>query len=421
MKRRDFITVLGGAAAWPLAAPAQQPAVPVVGWLDTSSREARRGRGLLRLHAGLQETGYREGQNVAFEYRWADWQYDRLPSLAADLVRRQIAVIFAIGAASALAAKAATTTIPIVFSIGGDPVSLGLVSSLNRPGGNLTGFGGLVNALGSKQLQLLRELAPGAKTMAYLVYPANPNTQGDVKDVQAAAGVLRLQVNILNVSSPGDIDLAFATIARQQLDAVLVANDGFLNSRVRQIAQLALIHRVPTIFPHREAANVGGLTSYGPGMERPIIGVYVGRILKGEKPGDLPVVQATEFEFVINLITAKSLGLTVPPSLLAIADEVIERSGAASSLRSSAARRPAGRSRRGRSKATACGASACSRGSTKTILRGSLPTLRSRRRLRTWVGAMAATCGWTLVGAALTSIGYERSRGSWSACNPTSF
>jgi putative ABC transport system substrate-binding protein len=327
MKRREFITLLGGAMTWPLAARAQRAAVPVVGWLDTVSREARRDS-LAAFHAALREIGYVEGQNIAFEYRWAEGQYDRLPSLAADLVRRQVAVIFAYGATPALAAKAATTTIPIVFATGGDPVSLGLVSSLNRPGGNLTGGSGLYNALGSKQLQLLNEFAPGAKAMAHLVNPANPNAQGDVKDMQTAAGVLRLQVNILNASIPGDIDLAFAAIAQEQLGGVLVANDPFLNSRVHQIAQLALIHRVPTVFPHREAVAVGGLMSYGAGgptMEgmRPIAD-YIGRILKGEKPGDLPVVQGTKFEFVINLITAKSLGLTVPPSLLAIADEVIE-------------------------------------------------------------------------------------------------
>ena len=221
MKRRDFITLLGGAVALPLAARAQQAKLPVVGCLYGSSLEALR-RAVAEIHPGLQETGYREGQNVAFEYRPAEGQYDRLPSLAADLVRRQVAVIYAVGTPSALAAKAATATIPIVFQVGGDPVSLGLVSSLNRPGGNLTGLGGLVNALGSKQLQLLRELAPGAKVMAYLVNPANPNTQGDVKDVQTAADVLRLQVKILNASTPSDIDRAFATIAQQQLGGVLV-------------------------------------------------------------------------------------------------------------------------------------------------------------------------------------------------------
>jgi putative ABC transport system substrate-binding protein len=326
MRRREFITLLGGAtAAWPLVARAQQ-ALPVVGWLDTLSLEERR-EGVAAFHAALQETGYREGQSVAFEYRWAERQSDRLPSLAADLVRRQVTVIFAVNAASALAAKAATTTIPIVFATGGDPVSLGIVSRLNRPGGNLTGVSGLGNALGSKRLQLLHDLAPGAEAMAYLVNPANPNAQGDAKDMQTAAGVLRLQVNILNVSIPSDIDLAFATIARQQLGGVLVANDAFLISSTNQIAQLALSHRVPSIFQYRAAATAGGLMSYG--GQRPLdllraAAGYVGRILKGEKPADLPVVQQAKFEFVINLRTAKELGLTVPLQMLIVADEVIE-------------------------------------------------------------------------------------------------
>jgi putative ABC transport system substrate-binding protein len=232
MRRREFIAGLG-AAAWPVAARAQQPAV---GWLDTLSFEARRDA-VAAFHAGLEETGYREGQNVMFEYRWAEGQYDRLPSLAADLVRRQVAVIYASGATPALAAKAATTTIPIVFGTGGDPVSLGLVSNLNRPGANITGVSTLINALVSKHSQLLHELVPGAKAIAYLANPANPFAQGDAKDVQTAAGLLRWQVNILNASVPSDIDLAFATIARQQLGGLLVANDPFLNSRVNQIAQ----------------------------------------------------------------------------------------------------------------------------------------------------------------------------------------
>ena len=245
-------------------------------------------------------------------------------------MRRQVAVILALGgAASGLAAKAATTTIPIIFITGGDPVSLGLVSNLNRPGGNLTGVSVIGNALGSKRLQLLHELAPGAKAMAFLVNPANPNAQGDAKDMQTAAGVLGLQVNILNASIPSDIDLAFATIARQQLGGVLVANDPFLISSTNQIAQLALTHRVPSIFQYREGAAAGGLASYGAvsnsttGIGAPMV-TYLGRILKGEKPGDLPIVRPSKFEFVINLKTAKSLGLTVPPSLLAIANEVIE-------------------------------------------------------------------------------------------------
>ena len=328
MRRREFITLVGAAAAaWPRVARAQQRALPVVGCLDDSSLVTRR-RLLAASHAALREIGYIEGQNIAFEYRWAEEQYDRLPAFAADLVRRKVAVIVAGGATPALAAKAATTTIPIVFGTGGDPVSLGLVSTLNRPGGNLTGVSTLIIAIGSKQLQMLHELAPGAKAIAHLVNPANPNAQGDAKDVQSAAGMLRLQVNILNVSTQSDIDLAFATIARQQLGGVLVANDPFLNNRFNQIAPLALTLRVPTVFPHREAVTVGGLISYGPSrtdnsLSRQM-GIYTGRILKGEKPADLPVVQATKFELAINLQTARLLGIDVPPTLLALADEVIE-------------------------------------------------------------------------------------------------
>ena len=326
IRRRDFITLLGSAAAaWPIAARAQKAKLPVVGWLDSSSLEARRDT-LTAFHTGLQETGYREGENVVLVYAWADNRSERIAPLAADLVRRQVAVIVTAGVTAALAAKAATTKIPIVFGTGGDPINLGLVSSLNRPGGNLTGVSTLGNALASKQLQLLHQLTPSGKAIAHLANPANPIAQSDVKDVQTAASMLRLEVDILNASIPGDIDLAFETIGRQQLGGVVVANDPFLNSRVNQIAQLALTHKVPTVFPHREAVTVGGLISYGTSDMENVrqIGVYTGRILKGEKPGDLPIVQATKFQFVINLITAKSLGLTVPPNLLATADEVIE-------------------------------------------------------------------------------------------------
>jgi putative ABC transport system substrate-binding protein len=325
MRRREFITLLGGAAAWPLAARAQQGRLPAVGWLDSSSFEARRDN-VTAFHAGLRETGYREGENVVLVYAWADNRSERLAPLAGDLVRRQVAVIVTGGVTAAFAAKAATTTIPIVFGTGGDPVGLGLVSSLNRPGGNLTGVSSLGNALASKQLRLLHELTPGAKAIAHLSNPANPIAQSDVKDVQTAAGVVGLEVNILNASIPGDIDLAFETIGRRQLGGVVIANDPFLNSRVNHITQLALTHKVPTVFTYREAVQLGGLISYGArGLENiRQIGVYAGRILKGEKPGDLPIVQATKFHFAINLINAKSLGLTVPATLLAIADEVIE-------------------------------------------------------------------------------------------------
>jgi putative ABC transport system substrate-binding protein len=326
MIRRKFITLLGGAAVGlPLAARAEQVAVPVVGWLDPGSLEARRDT-LAAFYAALQETGYREGRNVTLVYSWAENRSERFARLAADLVSRQVDVIAAFGAASALAAKAATTKIPIVFATGGDPVGLGLVSSLSRPGGNLTGISSLGNALASKQLQLLHDLVPGASAMVHLANPDNPNAQSDVNDVQTAAGLLKLQVNTLKASSPGDIDLAFATIARQQSGGVLVAYDPFLNNRVNQIAQLALTQKVPTVFTQREAVTVGGLISYGPSvMEsgRPM-GVYIGRILSGEKPGDLPIVRPTNFQLVINRITAKSLGLSLPPALVAIADEVIE-------------------------------------------------------------------------------------------------
>jgi putative ABC transport system substrate-binding protein len=326
MRRREFITLLGGAAAaCPLAAQAQQPALPVIGWLDSASLGERR-EVLAGFHTGLQEISYREGQNVMLAYSWAEHLSERIAPLAIDLARRQVAVIVASGAACALAAKEATAKIPIVFGTGGDPVRLGLVSSLNRPGGNLTGVATLGNALASKQLQLLRDLAPGAKAIAYLTNPTNPNAQSDVNDVQTAAGALRLQVNVLNASTPNDIDLAFATIARQQLSGVLVANDPFLNSRVSQVAQLALTQKLPSVFPHREAVPVGGLISYGAILMETgrAMGIYTGRILRGEKPGDLAIVQTAKFQFVINLITAKSLGLTVPPALLAIADEVFE-------------------------------------------------------------------------------------------------
>ena len=328
MRRRDFLTLLGGAAAsspWPLAARAQQEAIPIVGWLDPGSLEARRDT-LAAFSDGLQETGFREGRSVRVVYAWADNRSDHFAPLAADLVRRQVAVIAAFGAASALAAKAATTKIPIVFGTGGDPVSLGLVSGLNRPGGNLTGVSSLGNALAAKQLQLLHDLVPPVSTLAHLANPVNPNARSDVNDVQAAAGVLKLQVNTLNAGSPSEIELAFATIAAHQIGGVLVAYDPFLNNRVKQIAQLALSQKVPAVFTQREGVSVGGLISYGPSIiesGRPM-GLYTGRILRGERPADLPIIQPTSFELVINLKTAKALGLTVPPSLLAIADEVIE-------------------------------------------------------------------------------------------------
>jgi putative ABC transport system substrate-binding protein len=328
MRRRAFITLLGGAAAWPLAAQAQQPAMPVVGILNSTSRDDPNAADQLRaFNRGLAESGYIEGQNVVIENRWAENQYDRLPALAAELVRRRVTVIAAAGGiASALAAKAVTTTIPIVFSTGGDPVKLGLVSSLNRPGGNLTGASSLGNALVGKQLQLLHELVPKADAIAFLVNPNNPTAEADTKEAHAAAGVLGQQIHVLNASAPSDIDAAFASLVRQRAGGLLVARDPFLNAASDQLATLALRHAVPTILSVREFATAGGLVSYGPSFGEVFrqMGVYTGRILKGEKPADLPVMQATKFELVINLKTAKALGLTVSNQMQLLADEVIE-------------------------------------------------------------------------------------------------
>jgi putative tryptophan/tyrosine transport system substrate-binding protein len=329
MRRRDFITLLSGAAAaWPLAARAQQPAMPVVGVLNSTSRDDPNVADQSRaFHRGLAETGYIEGKNVVIEDRWAENQYDRLPALAAELVRRRVTVIAAAGGiASALAAKAATSTIPIVFNTGGDPVKLGLVSSFNHPGGNLTGASSLGNALVGKQLQLLHELVPKADAIAFLANPNNPIAEADAKEVQAAAGVLGQQIHVLNASAPSDIDAAFAALVRQQAGGLLVARDPFLNGASDQLATLALRYAVPTILSVREFATAGGLASYGPSFEEGFrqMGVYTGRILKGEKPADLPVIQATKFELVINLKTAKALGLTVSNQMQLLADEVIE-------------------------------------------------------------------------------------------------
>jgi putative tryptophan/tyrosine transport system substrate-binding protein len=325
MRRREFIALLGGAATWPLAAHAQQPAMPVIGYLCSASREDDPFR--VGFHRGMKETGYVEGQNVVVEYRWADYQYDRLPSLAADLVTRQVAVIFAMTITATQPARAATTTIPIVFAIGDDPVKFGLVAAFNRPGANITGvtwLGG--STLAAKRLQLLHELAPSATIMGLLVNPNNPAVEAETREVKEAARSLGLQVDVLNANTESDINLAYARLVNQRVGALLVATDLFFASRRDQIITLAERHALPTMFNRREFADAGGLASYGTDLADAArqSGVYAGRILKGEKAADLPVIQATKVELVINLKTAKTLGLTVPLPLLGRADEVIE-------------------------------------------------------------------------------------------------
>ena len=326
MNRREFISLIGGAAAWPLAARAQQPALPVVGFLSSQSA-AEWAVYLAAFRQGLNETGYVEHRNVGIEYRWAEGQYGRLPAFAADLVRLQISVIAATGhSAAALAAKAATATIPIVFITGADPVKLGIVYSLNRPGGNATGVYFLLNELAPKRLELLHQLMPAATTIAFLVNPANPSSQSETSDVQAAARILGLRVHAEKASSERDIDAAFANFVQERVNALFVAADAYLLDRRDQLVALAASHALPACFSTSAYVAAGGLMSYGPSATDAYrqAGLYTGRVLKGEKPGDLPVVQPTKFDLIINLKTAKALGITVPPSLLATADEVIE-------------------------------------------------------------------------------------------------
>jgi putative ABC transport system substrate-binding protein len=325
MGRRQFVALLGGAAVWPLAARAQQPAVPVIGFLSSSAL-ADRARYLPAFRQGVRETGYVEGQNVVIEYRWAQDQHDVLPDLAADLVRRQVTVIAAHDTPSSIVAKAATTTTPIVFAGGGDAVELGLVASLNRPGGNVTGVTFVNAELGAKLLGLLHELQPGAVRVGVLVDPNYAPTQSFVSDVQAAALSIGKQIEVLEAPTGRDIDTAFARLAQKPIDALLVGPGPSLINRRVQLATLATYHRVPAIYPWREGAEVGGLMSYGTSLSDAYrqAGVYTGRILKGEKPIDLPVIQSSKFEFVINLNTARAFGLSFPPGLLAIVDEVIE-------------------------------------------------------------------------------------------------
>jgi putative ABC transport system substrate-binding protein len=326
MKRRTFIAGLGSAAAWSLAAWAQQPAMPVVGWLGGQSPESER-EVLPAFRKGLAETGYVEGRNVIVEYRWAENDYDRLSALAADLVRQRVAVIVTGTTSSTLAAKAATQTIPIVFRIGSDPVGLGLVASLNRLSGNLTGVAVLAGDIAPKRLALLHELVPRIASIAMLVNPANPSyVQAETKDLQSAAHVLGVRVLVMNGGTESDIAAAFATLVEQQVSAVLISADIFFYTARQQILSLAARHAIPTMFYDRPSVAAGGLLSYGadlPDANRQV-GLYTGRILKGEKPADLPVVQPTKFELVINLRTAKALGLTIPETLLATADEVIQ-------------------------------------------------------------------------------------------------
>jgi ABC-type uncharacterized transport system substrate-binding protein len=326
LRRRQFLTLLlGGAAVWPLATRAQQPTMPVIGFLSSSS-PADRTRFVTAFQQGIRETGYVDGQNVAIEYRWAQEQYDRLPEFAADLVRRQVAVIAAHDTQSAIAAKAATTTIPIVFTTGGDPVRDGLVAGLNRPGGNLTGVSFIAGELGTKQLGLLRELRPGAARVGVLVDASWPHTERFVSEVQAAALTIGQQIEVLYASTGREIDTAFASLSQKPVDAILVGPSPFAYKRRVQLITLAAYHRVLATYFQREFAEAGGLMSYGTSIAEAhrLAGVYVGRALKGAKPADLPVMQTTKFEFVINLSTANAFGLSFPPGLLAIADEAIE-------------------------------------------------------------------------------------------------
>ena len=327
LDRREFIALIGGAAvAWPLAARAQQPAMPIVGFVSgRSAEDAVRNAAAFR--KALNETGYVEGQNVTVEYHWLEGRYDRLPSLMADLVRRRVAVIAAPVTAGALAAKAATTTIPVVFGVSDDPVKLGLVASLARPGGNATGINFLASEIVAKRLGLLRDLVPKAVRIAVLVDPANaPPTEATLREIPEAARDLGLQIQILKASTSREIEAAFAAIARDRADALFVAPGGFLNRRRVQFATLAARHRIPAAYAQREVVEVGGLMSYGTDLLDAWrqVGVYTGQILKGAKPADLPVVQSTKYEFVINLQTARALGITIPSGVLAIADEVIE-------------------------------------------------------------------------------------------------
>ena len=323
LRRRDFITLLGGAAAWPLTARAQQ-AMPVIGFLGTDSADQRQPQ-LRAFRTGLNEAGYDEGRNLTIEYRWAEGRYDRLATLAVDLVQRQVSMMVANGPAP-IAAKAATTSIPIAFIVGFDPVELGLVATLNRPGGNLTGVSNLNAELGPKRLELLHELVPTATIIALLVNPTNPNSETVSKDVQAAARKLGLQLHVLHASTDREINTTFPTLAQLRVEALVIGTDGYFVGQSEKLAALSVRHAMPTIFQDREFAAAGGLVSYGGSNADAyrLLAAYTGRILKGEKPADLPVQQTTKVDLVINLKTARALGLTVPLIMQMTANEVIE-------------------------------------------------------------------------------------------------
>ncbi len=325
MRRRELITLLGGATAWPLAAHAQQPAIPVVAFLDAASLETDV-RGLAEFRKGLSEIGYVEGQNVIIEYRSAEGQADRLPALTADMVQRRVTVIATMANNAAVAAKATTTTIPIVFTVGGDPIKMGLVDSLNRPGGNITGVSFLSSDIVTKMLEALHELLPKGARIAALVNPTNQNAAVDTKEAEAAARTLGLELQVLNASNEREIDDAFALLVERRAGALLIEGDPFFIGRMKQLVVLTARHAIPAIYQSRDFPDAGGLMSYGASRSDALrlAGGYTGRILKGERPVDLPVQLATKLELVVNLNTAKALGLEVPATLLARADEVIE-------------------------------------------------------------------------------------------------
>jgi putative ABC transport system substrate-binding protein len=325
VKRREFITLLGGATAWPVAVRAEHSAMPVIGFLSPGSFEADVSR-MNAFRRGLTEIGYVEGQNVAIEYRGAQYQYGHVPALAADLVSRHVSVIIVVSTTPTLAAKAATNTIPILFSVGGDPVQFGIVSSLNRPNGNITGVYNLNTAVTGKRLELLREMVPATGVIAFLVNPMSAVREAETKELDEAARTLGLETRNLNAASESEIDAAFATLAKERSVPLVVSSDNLFTDRPVRLVALAARHAIPTIFPYRWFAAVGGLMSYGPDLADAyrLVGTYAGRILNGAKPADLPVQQVVKVELVINLKTAKALGIEVPPSLLARADEVIE-------------------------------------------------------------------------------------------------